>query len=120
MHLFVLQEKKEMDYEEEEKEDKKYKKGYGRKEFKKDVADAVRPVVGKGKKKKKASAMLPEQAIKKKSRGAYSKMSTKQLRKLLTDKKKALLKKSGFPESGLPRSKDEMVSLCMKLKRKRW
>ena len=104
-----------MNYDEEEREDKKYKKGYGRKEFKKDVAEAVTES-----KKKKKSAMLPQKAIKKKSRSAYAKMSTKELRKLLTDKKKALLKKSGFPESGLPRSKEEMISLCMKLKRKRW
>ena len=112
-----------MNYEEEDKEDKKYKKGYGRKEFKKDVQEAVEPIV-KGKKAKKKpapkSTMLPEKLNKKRSRSSYSKMSTKELRKLLTDKKKTLLKKSGFPESGLPRSKEEMVSLCMKLKRKRW
>ena len=107
-----------MDYGEEDKEDKKYKKGYGRKEFKKDVADAVEPVMKskmKGMKKKSSSAMN-----KKYSKSMYAKMSTKELRKLLTDKKKALLKKSGFPESGLPRSKEEMINLCIKLKRKRW
>ena len=108
---------KVMNYGEEDKEDKKYKKGYGRKEFKKDVADAVEPVMKakmKGMKKKSSSAM------KKYSKSSYAKMSTKDLRKLLTDKKKALLKKSGFPESGLPRSKEEMINLCIKLKRKRW
>lgn len=46
-----------MDYGDEDKEDKKYKKGYGRKQFKKDIAEAVKPQVDKlkalkGKKKK--------------------------------------------------------------------
>lgn len=44
-----------MDYETEDKEDKKYKKSYGRKEFKKDVAEAVKPELAnlkKGRKKK--------------------------------------------------------------------
>ena len=119
-----------MNYKAEDEEDKKYKKGYGRTEFKKDVADAVEPVLKKGKKvrKKKKGKMPPQFAnpeaapVKKKkvSKSAYAKMSTKELRKILTDKKKALLKKSGFPESGLPRSKEEMINLCVKLKRKRW
>ena len=43
-----------MNYETEDKEDKKYKKGYSRKEFKQDVADAVKPVVEKMGKKGKA------------------------------------------------------------------
>ena len=114
-----------MNYQAEDAEDKKYKKGYGRKEFKKDVADAVEPMLKKKGKKKKGK-MPPQFAkaeapMKKKySKSSYAKMSTKELRKLLTDKKKALLKKSGFPESGLPRSKEEMINLCVKLKRKRW
>ena len=50
-----------MDYTEEDKEDKKYKKGYGRKEFKKDVAEAVEPVVNKqqAKTKKPLSEISP-------------------------------------------------------------
>ena len=102
-----------MDYKEEEKEDKKYKKGYGRKEFKKDVADAVKPVVAEAKPKKK-KVKPPTR------RSAYAKMSAAELRKFIRGKKKALLVKSGFPEGGIPRSKDAMISLCMKLKRKRW
>ena len=99
-----------MNYTEEDKEDKKYKKGYGKKEFKKDVQEAVEPLV-KGKK-----------AVKKKmtKRSEYSKMSAAQLRKFLSEKKKALLIKSGFPNGSLPRGKDAMINLCMKLKRKRW
>jgi len=53
-------------------------------------------------------------------RSAYAKMSVTELRKLLNTKKKKLLTKAGFPDGGIPRSKDAMVSLCMRLKRKRW
>ena len=42
-----------MEYKDEDNEDKKYKKSYGRKEFKKDVAEAVKPELEKLKKKKK-------------------------------------------------------------------
>ena len=105
-----------MDYQEEDKEDKKYKKGYGRKEFKKDVAEAVKPVVAEAKTKKtvKKKKKAPTR------RTAYAKMSAAELRKFIREKKKALLIKSGFPEGGIPRSKEAMISLCMKLKRKRW
>ena len=106
-----------MNYETEDKEDKKYKKGYGRKEFKQDVAEAVKPVVekmSKGKKKKMEATKYPT------TRKAYAKMSAAALRKLLVEKKKKLLTKSGFPEGGIPRSKAEMINLCLKLKRKRW
>ena len=106
-----------MNYTDEDKEDKKYKKGYGRKEFKQDVAEAVKPVVekmSKGKKKKMEATKYPT------TRKAYAKMSAAALRKLLVEKKKKLLTKSGFPEGGIPRSKAEMINLCLKLKRKRW
>ena len=95
--------------------DKKYKKGYGKKEFKKDVADAVEPLIKKGKKQKPAA---PKKKITKRSE--YAKMSASELRKFLSEKKKALLTKSGFPNGSLPRGKEAMISLCMKLKRKRW
>ena len=103
-----------MDYKEEDKEDKKYKgKGYGKKEFKKDVQEAVEPLM-KSKMKPKAKKKYPTK------RSEYSKMSAAELRKLLSEKKKALLVKSGFPNGALPRGKEAMISLCMKLKRKRW
>ena len=105
-----------MNYTEENKEDKKYKKGYGRKDFKKDVAEAVEPVVAK--KMKMPKLEKPKKKITKRSE--YSKMSATQLRKLVNDKKRALLIKSGFPDGKVPRSKDELINLCMKLKRKRW
>ena len=108
-----------MNYDAEDKEDKKYKKGYGRKEFKKDVAEAVKPVVEKiGKKKGKKKMM--EATKYPTTRKGYAKMSAAALRKLLVEKKKKLLTKSGFPEGGIPRSKAEMINLCIKLKRKRW
>ena len=112
-----------MNYETEDNEDKKYKKGYSRKEFKQDVAEAVTPVVEnakrKGKGRKKMGKM--EEAVKyPTTRKAYAKMSAAALRKLLVEKKKKLLTKSGFPQGGIPRSKAEMINLCLKLKRKRW
>jgi hypothetical protein len=48
-----------MNYTDEDKEDKKYKKGYGREEFKKDVADAVKgPPKSKRKKKRQNTCRL--------------------------------------------------------------
>jgi hypothetical protein len=111
-----------MNYDAEDKEDKKYKKGYGRKEFKQDVADAVKPVVEKmGNAKKRQGKKKMEEAVTyPTTRKAYAKMSAAALRKLLVDKKKKLLTKSGFPQGGIPRSKADMINLCLKLKRKRW
>ena len=113
-----------MDYQEEDKEDKKYKKGYSRKEFKKDVAEAVRPefakAKAKGKKKAPAVPVPPVKTTTKGTRSSYAKMSVAELRKHLNAKKKALLIKSGFPDGTIPRSKAAMISLCVKLKRKRW
>ena len=106
-----------MNYEDEDKEDKKYKKGYGRKDFKKDVAEAVQPVVEKINKKRGKKMEATKYPT---TRKAYAKMSAAALRKLLVEKKKKLLTKSGFPEGGIPRSKAEMINLCIKLKRKRW
>ena len=115
-----------MEYKEEDREDKKYKRGYNKKEFKKDVAEAVEPVVMKGKKKKpkrgakRLEAKMKPSTVYPTKRSAYAKMSATELRKLLNTKKKALLKKAGFPEGGIPRSKEAMVTLCMRLKRKKW
>ena len=47
-----------MNYADEDKEDKKYKKSYGRKEFKKDVAEAVKPELEKMKKKENTGKCL--------------------------------------------------------------
>ena len=107
-----------MDYKEEDAEDKKYKKEskFGRKEFKKDVAAAVKPLVAKGK-VKKARAQFEKKA---RGRKAYAGWSAAKLRTFLNEKKKALLIKSGFPDATVPRSKDAMISLCVKLKRKKW
>lgn len=103
-----------MNYTEEDREDKKYKKGYSKKEFKKDVAEAVEPLV-KG--KVKAPVAKKKKPTK---RSEYSSMSAAQLRKFLSEKKKALLIKSGFPNGAVPRGKADMINLCLKLKRKRW
>ena len=104
-----------MDYATEDKEDKKYKgKGYTRKEFKKDVGEAV-VEAQKGEEK---TAKKPKRKYTKK--GHYANMTAGELRKLLQSKKMSLLKKSGFPDGKIPRGKDAMISLCNKLKRKRW
>ena len=106
-----------MDYTTEDKEDKKYKgKGYTRKEFKKDVGEAV--VEAQTKKKPKPTVTKPKRKYTKKNQ--YANMIAAELRKLLQSKKMNLLKKSGFPDGKIPRGKDAMISLCTKLKRKRW
>ena len=107
-----------MDYTTEDKEDKKYKgKGYTRKEFKKDVGEAV-VEAQKGEEKTKKTVKKPKRKYTKKSH--YANMTAGELRKLLQSKKMNLLKKSGFPDRKIPRGKDAMISLCIKLKRKRW
>ena len=103
-----------MEYTAEDKEDKKYKgKGYTRKDFKEDVKEAVEPVVKDAKKPKK-------KAKKGYGKSSYKDMTAAELRKFINDKKKALLVKSGFPDGKVPRSKEAMINLCVKLKRKRW
>ena len=111
-----------MNYTEEDKEDKRYKKGYGKKEFKQDVQEAVKPLMKRSGKMKKnlAEAMPGKKKMYPTKRSEYAKMSAAELRKLLSEKKKKLLIKSGFPDGSLPRGKEAMISLCMKLKRKRW
>ena len=107
-----------MDYTTEDNDDKKYKgKGYTRKEFKKDVGEAV-VEAQKGEEKTKKTVKKPKRKYTKK--GHYANMTAGELRKLLQSKKMSLLKKSGFPDGKIPRGKDAMISLCIKLKRKRW
>ena len=50
----------------------------------------------------------------------YANMSASALKKLLMEKKTSLLTKSGFPDGKIPRGKEAMINLCIKLKRKRW
>ena len=103
-----------MEYTAEDKEDKKYKgKGYTRKEFKEDVKEAVEPVV-------KDAAKSKKKVKKGYGKSSYKNMTVGELRKLINEKKKSLLVKSGFPDGKVPRSKEAMINLCVKLKRKRW
>ena len=83
-----------MDYTEEDKEDKKYRKGYGRKEFKKDVAEAVEPVVNKQQAKSK---MKPKRQKKGYGKSSYANMTATELRKLLNSKKKGAAGEIGIP-----------------------
>ena len=87
-----------------------------REDFKKDVTDAVKKGMEKPKPKKKRAA----RATKYGKKGSYDNMTVADLRKLLNEKKKNLLVKSGFPNGTLPKSKVAMIALCKKLKRKRW
>ena len=92
----------------------KKKKQNSREDFKKDLADAVKKAIPKKKDKVK-------QYIKgHKGNGGLNSWSVAELRKLLNQKKRNLLVKSGFPDGKLPRSKVGMIALCKKLKRKRW
>ena len=101
-----------MDYKDkEEQQGHGGKKKLTREDFKNDVADAVKKGL------KKAPAKKARRGGKK---GMYDSMSVAELRKLLTDKRKALLTKAGFPDGTLPRSKAAMIALCKKFKRKRW
>ncbi len=91
------------------------KKKLTREDFKKDVADAVKRGIQKPKRKRAPRAKKAN-----KYAAGYDGMSVAQLRKFLNDKKRNLLTKSGFPDGKLPRSKVAMITLCKKLKRKRW
>jgi len=91
---------------------KKQKKKLTREDFKQDVAEAVKRGLQKPKRVRAKKAN--------KYAGGYDGMSVAQLRKFLNDKKRNLLTKSGFPDGKLPRSKAAMITLCKKLKRKRW
>ena len=97
-------------YKNEDREDKRYKKGY-----KKNGGgdEEQEPPM---RKKKNQKMDLKEVPIK----GGFDHMKAGELRSHLTKKKKALLTKSGFPDGGIPRSKAAMCKLCKKLKRKRW
>jgi len=94
---------------EEEKEVGKKKK-LTREDFKKDVTDAVKKGMKKPKKRSTRTS----------GRTVYSGMKVSELRSHLNLKKNTLLKKAGFPDGKLPRSKEAMIALCKKLKRKRW
>ena len=96
-----------MEYKDADHDKKEHKKKMTREDFKNDVAAAVKKGLEKPKKKRG-------------KKGMYDNMSVAELRKLLTDKKKALLTKAGFPNGTLPRSKADMIALCKRFKRKRW
>ena len=87
-----------------------------RDDFKKDLVEAVQEGTKKMKIPKKKKKDLPKAT----KNGSYAGWNVAELRKFLNDKKTNLLKKSGFPDGRLPRSKASMIALCKKLKRKRW
>ena len=87
------------------------KKNLTREDFKKDLEEAVRSANKKPKKKPKKSYG---------AKGSYAGWTVAQLRSHINEKKKALLTKNGFPDGKNPRSKEGMIALCKKLKRKRF
>lgn len=93
---------------------KKHRKKLTRDDFKKDVEEAVK----RGTKAIKFSK--PAKVKRKGKPDSYDGMKVSELRKLLNEKKRNLLSKSGFPDGKLPRSKAAMIALCKKFKRKRW
>ena len=117
-----------MNYNDEDKEDKKYKGKYKKQQGppvpppqqEAQPIEVIRKKIKKKKKVKFTEVPLEEKPKKKTKRSEYAKMKASELRKFLTGKKNALLSKAGFPEGKIPRNKESMVNLCMKLKRKRW
>ena len=99
-----------MEYNNSAKKEKKLT----REDFKKDLVDAVKKAIPK--KKDKVRQYMKGH----KGSGGLNSWSVAELRKLLNQKKRNLLVKSGFPDGKLPRSKVGMIALCKKLKRKRW
>jgi len=99
---------------------KRRKKKLTREDFKQDVAEAVKKGIAKKTKKKPKHGDIKQIHKGKKGASGLASWSVAELRRLLNQKKKNLLTKSGFPEGKLPRSKLAMIALCKKLKRKRW
>lgn len=92
-------------------------KKFTREDFKEDVREAVRTV-----KKPKYVAKQPAKQPAKKKRGrksAYDAMTTAELRKVISEKKRQILNKFGFVNGTDPRDRAGMVALCKKLKRRR-
>ena len=90
------------------------KKKLTREDFKKDVKDATIAAQEETKTTKpKKKAKLP-------NKDKYSDWKVGELRRHVNEKKTALLKKAGFPDGKVPRSKAGLITLCRRLKRKRW
>ena len=98
----------------EYKEEAPKKKKLTRQDFKADVKEATMEAAKESKKTKKAPAMKAP------NKGKYSDWKVSELRRHVNEKKTALLKKAGFPNGKVPRSKSELITLCRRLKRKRW
>ena len=116
-----------MDYQDEKDEDKRYKGKYTKKEFSKDVEEAVVKGVKGAKGKKGKTVMKPEKLDEQKKAkrkyvrgGEYADWKVADLRRFLNEKKHKYLVKGGFPDGKLPRSRPEMIKLCKKLKKKKW
>ena len=100
-----------MEYE-ESKEDKRAK---GRKQFKKDVAEAVEEGNIAAKKKEKRGGWHKVKRQKKGKAGKYDGQSAADLYQKVKQKRDELLAKKGIPMK-IPRSKARLVEICKKLR----
>ena len=82
----------------------------GRKEFREDVAGAVKDALKKGKKRAK-------KIVKKtgKKTGKYDDISSKELYELVKGKRDMILQKKGIPAK-LPRGRAKLIEICRKIK----
>ena len=95
-----------MSYEEDEKKP-------GRKEFKEDMADAVK----KGTRHLKKKAKAVKKVVKKlKGKKKYDHLSTAELRELVTQKRNAVLAKAKLPMK-VPRGRAKLIEICKKIKK---
>lgn len=96
-------------------------KKFTREDFKEDVREAVRTVKKPKYKAKQPPKQPAKQPVKKKRgrKSAYDTMTTAELRKVISEKKRQILNKFGFVNGTDPRDRAGMVALCKKLKRRR-
>ena len=85
----------------------------GRKEFKEDMADAVKKGTRHLKKKAKKAVKKVRKVLKK---GKYDNLSTAELRELVTQKRNAVLAKAKLPMK-VPRGRAKLIEICKKIKK---
>ena len=79
----------------------------GRKEFREDVAGAVKDALKKGKRKK-----IVKKTGKK---GKYDDISSKELYEMVKGKRDMILQKKGIP-ARIPRGRAKLIEICRKIK----
>ena len=92
----------------------------GRKEFREDVAGAVKDALKKGRKAKGKAKKSLEQGWKKvkrasKGKGKYDDISSKDLYEMVKGKRDMILQKKGIPAK-IPRGRAKLIEICRKIK----